>query len=371
MVKKIFSFVLVLVTLVMSVFTCVNGYYVLWGKNKLPSAVTSTFATTVTNPETGEEMPVIEANYYDNINNSGYSVVELLFNCYSGISKQSIYSRGFQLVFDKDGNQVYYNDPADGKQYEVFQYDRNGIGQSFLTGHKYTWGDPMLIDIDGTTYAVKLDGSYSINHRSVDSWKIARTVGLLGLNLLWENDNFYKEWTTTHNYTFKDLLLKLKDIIKSSSNGTGDSVISLIDLGDFLHVYSVDDNGQISATPLGINTLQNSYFTISTHYDTRGIVWAEQSLFDSVAGDNLFNISGIDNNVTYWTAKTNIELTEKDFIERYSVADNGYYYSLSTEKINELKNFENINININFNVSNFTKFIELKIPIIIKAKQIK
>ena len=79
MVKKIFSFVLVLVTLVMSVFTCVNGYYVLWGKNKLPSAVTSTFATTVTNPETGEEMPVIEANYYDNINNSGYSVVELLF----------------------------------------------------------------------------------------------------------------------------------------------------------------------------------------------------------------------------------------------------------------------------------------------------
>ena len=149
------------------------------------------------------------------------------------------------------------------------------------------------------------------------------------------------------------MLIKVGQILKSSSNGTGDSVISLVDLGDFLHIYEIDENGQVSGEPVGNRTLTNSYFTMQTHYDNRGMVWAKQSMFGSVAGDSQFNISGIADNVDYWKVTSEVRLTEQDFVARYLTSENGYYYALSTEKINELKNFKNIEINVNFNISNF------------------
>ena len=348
---KIVDIVLIFVTVVMTFLSGVLLYYKTVGKDKLPSAVTSTYATTVTDPQTGEEKPTIEANYYANKNGSGYEVIELLFNSYSGISKSAIYSRGFQLVYDKQGNIVEYTNPV-GQTSEIFQYNRYG-DNSFETGHEYEWGDPLLIDIDGKTYAVELDGKYTITTKKFSFLKaVGHTfAGLFtGYDYSTKAYNFY---TNEYKYTFKDLLVKIGHVLKSSNNGTGDSVIPLVDLGDFLHVYGVDDNGQVSGEPLGVNTLQNSYFTMSTHYDVRGLVWAEQSIFESVAGDSNFNISGINTNVDYWKVETQLRITEKDFVGRYVTAESGFYYVLSTEKINEIKNFDNIEVIIDFNVSNF------------------
>lgn len=336
--RKIVNIVLIIVTVFMTVTSGVCIYFKTVGKNKLPSAITSTYATTVVDPQTGEELPTIEANYYSNKNGKGYEVVELLFNCYSGISKQAIYSRGFQLVTANNETKLY-------------QYNRYN-DSAFETGHEYEWGDKMLIDIDGDTYAVALDGKYDITYSYVDGAKIARTIGFIGLNFLFEDTNFTKTETKTYNYTFEDLLLKVKEIIKSCSNGTGDGVISLVDLGDFLHIYGVDEDGKIDSEPLGTGTLQNSYFTMTTHFDNRGMVWAKQSIFKSVAGDSDFNISGISDKVDYWRVKTEYNLTEEDFVSRYLVSDSGFYYSLPMDKITELKNFEDLEINIVFNVSN-------------------
>lgn len=305
----------------------------------MPSAITSTYATTVEDPNTGEQLPTIEANYYSNNNGKGYEVIELLFNCYSGISKQAIYSRGFQLVINDDGAKLY-------------QYNRYD-GVNFETGHEYEWGDKMVIDINGETYAVALDGEYSITTKNFNLGKaIWHTIS--GIFTGWNyNENAFSYETKTYQYTFEDLLIKVGQILKSSSNGTGDSVISLVDLGDFLHIYEIDENGQVAGEPIGNRTLINSYFTMQTHYDNRGMVWAKQSMFQSVAGDSQFNISGIADNVDYWKVTSEVELTEQDFVARYLTSENGYYYSLSTEKINELKNFENLEINIDFNISNF------------------
>ena len=336
--RKIVNFVLVIVTAFMTVVSGVCIYYKTIGKDKIPSAITSTYATTVIDPQSGEELPTIEANYYSNKNGKGYEVVELLFNCYSGIAKQAIYSRGFQLVTANNETKLY-------------QYNRYS-GTSFETGHEYKWGDKMIIDIDGETYAVALDGTYDITTKRFSFLKaVGHTfAGLFtGYNY---KEKAYTVETTTYKYTFEDLLTKVGQILKSCSNGTGDSVISLIDLGDFLHIYGVDENGRIDGEPLGVNTLKNSYFTMETHFDNRGMVWAKQSMFKSVAGDSNFNISGISDNVDYWRVKTEYNLTENDFVGRYLVSDSGFYYSLATEKINEIKNFENIEVNITFNVSN-------------------
>ena len=143
--KKILNIALIVVTAFMTLMSCVYVYYITIGKHKIPTAVTSTYATTITDPQTGESKPVLEANYYANKNGKGYEVVELLFNCYSGYGKQAIYSRGFQLVKDKQGNIVPY---VFGEQKEnVYQYNRYN-NQNYETGHNYSWGDPMLIDIN-------------------------------------------------------------------------------------------------------------------------------------------------------------------------------------------------------------------------------
>lgn len=352
---KIFNFALVIVTMIMTFASGVLIYYKTLGKNTLPTGVTSTYATTVMDPQSGEVKPVIEANYYANKNGTGYQVFELVFNCYSGIGKQAIYSRGFQLVYDKDLNIIPYTYEVENTtiKSDIYQYNKYG-NVAFETGHDYKWGDPMIIDIDGKTYAVKLDGQYQVSRKRVDAAKIARTIGFMGLNLFFEGNEFEHTEIKTYNYTFKDLLIKVGQIIKSCSNGTGDSVIPLIDLGDFLHVYNVDDNGQIAGEPLGKYTLQNSYFTMATHYDNRGMVWSKQSLFESVAGNNQFNISGINEDVDYWQDKTQYTITEKDFTARYVNSENGFYYSLSTEKMNEIKNFDNTEVIIDFDVSKFS-----------------
>ena len=336
---RIVNIALVVVTVFLTLMSGVLLYYKTIGKDKVPSAITSTYATTVEDPQTGEQLPTIEANYYSNRNDNGYEVIELLFNCYSGISKQAIYSRGFQLVINEDGTKLY-------------QYNRYD-GVNFETGHEYEWGDIMVIDINGTTYGVALDGTYTVTTKNFNLGKaIWHTIS--GLFTGWNyEENAYNYNTKTYEYTFEDLLIKVGQILKSSSNGTGDSVISLVDLGDFLHIYEIDENGQVSGEPVGNRTLTNSYFTMQTHYDNRGMVWAKQSMFGSVAGDSQFNISGIADNVDYWKVTSEVRLTEQDFVARYLTSENGYYYALSTEKINELKNFENIEINVDFNISNF------------------
>ena len=107
---RIVNIALVVVTVFLTLMSGVLLYYKTIGKDKVPSAITSTYATTVEDPQTGEQLPTIEANYYSNRNDNGYEVIELLFNCYSGISKQAIYSRGFQLVINEDGTKLYqYN----------------------------------------------------------------------------------------------------------------------------------------------------------------------------------------------------------------------------------------------------------------------
>jgi len=136
----------------------------------------------------------------------------------------------------------------------------------------------------------------------------------------------------------------MREIIKSSSHGSGDSVISLVDLGDFLHIYSVDEDGKVSGEPIGDRTLINSYFTVQVHYDNRDMVTAKQSMFGSVAGDSSYNKTGV-SEVNYWRANNEVMLTEADFVAI------GGIYSLPVATLNKLS-VDTVDIVINMNISN-------------------
>lgn len=346
--KKTINIILIVLTIIMSFPIFFYIYMQFWGKDKLPTPILSSYVTTITDPHTQEELKPIEANYYANKNGKGKEVMELLFNCYSGVEKQAIYSRGFQLVYEKDGSSnLYYYD----------RYD----GVSFETGHKYDENSPFLIDIDGITYAMKLDGEYTVTTYELNTKKIARTAFCLGINLLFEDVNYQRRIDTIYTYTFEDLLNKLRSIIKSSSNNYGDHTIPLIDLGDFLHIYELDENNRVIGDPINRTAFTNSYFSAQTHYDNRGIVWAKQSLFKSVAKDSNYNVTGINDTADYWQVKSQINISEKDMTSRNT--SDGLMLSLSLDKLKELKSYSNIDIivtidlnKINENVAGFDYF---------------
>lgn len=343
--KKIFNALIIFVSLVGVVFIALFAYYKL-STNDVFTNQTSTYATSVTDPMTGEELSPLSASYYQNYNNTGLEVVEFQIRAYSDQHKNAIYRRGFQYIIDKEeGNTLWYYDT----------YDR----VSFPSGHKYDeindagkLKEAYFIELDGEIVATRMDGSYSKTTLVTDGTKVARTIFCLGINLLFEDTNYLKEKTETHYYTMEEFMQTLADIIKGSTAGTGDYTLPVVDLGDFWHLYEVDENGTVSDKPIGNGGQINSYFTIEVHSDKRGMSYAGQSMFGIVANNADFNISGVDYDAEYWKSTTVYNLDESDFEVRYSTVDLGYYYSLSPTLINELKNFENLDINIVFNISN-------------------
>ena len=343
--KKIFNALIIFVSLVGVVFIALFAYYKL-STNDVFTNQTSTYATSVTDPMTGEELSPLSASYYQNYNNTGKEVVEFQIRAYSDQNKNAIYRRGFQYIIDKEeGNTLWYYDT----------YDR----VSFPSGHIYDevndegkLKEAYFIELDGELVATRMDGSYSNTTPVTDGTKVARTIFCLGINLLFEDTNYLKEKTEIHYYTMEEFMQTLADIIKGSTAGTGDYTLPVVDLGDFWHLYEVDENGTVSDKPIGNGGQINSYFTIEVHSDKRGMSYAGQSMFGIVANNADFNISGVDYDAEYWKSTTVYNLDESDFEVRYSTVDLGYYYSLSPTLINELKNFENLDINIVFNISN-------------------
>lgn len=97
--KKIFNALIIFVSLVGVVFIALFAYYKL-STNDVFTNQTSTYATSVTDPMTGEELSPLSASYYQNYNNTGKEVVEFQIRAYSDQNKNAIYRRGFQYIID-------------------------------------------------------------------------------------------------------------------------------------------------------------------------------------------------------------------------------------------------------------------------------
>ena len=343
--KKFINFSLIVLAFLGVIFTLVYALTILQDSG-LYNNSTSTYASSVTDPMTGEKLSPLAVSYFENYNNLGKEVVEFKIRAYSDSNKQALYERGYQLIIDEEnGNDLWYYDTV--------------YGTSFPSGHPYDETTQegqakefYYIDIDDELVALKLDGYSTTYKTKTNGWKIFRTIATLGTNLIFEDTNYEKTEVETHYYTMEELLLGMKDIVKGSSYGSGEYTMPLIDLGEFLHIYEVN-NGTIADEPIGSGTLINSYFAVDIKYDRRGLSYAGQSMFGSVANDSNYNVTGIDFDVNYWTSHSIYNISQNDFEMRYSELNNGYYFSLSSDLINELKNYDNLDIYINFDLSVF------------------
>lgn len=343
---KVLDYVLIGCSVIAILFTCVFAYHVYTSKEIFTNS-TSTYVASYKDPNTGKDVNPFSLNYYQNYNNTGLEVLEWCVNGYADQKMSALYGRGYQLVIDsKNGNKLYFCDSYDGVSWQsMHEYNEtNEDGQ---------YKNFYYVSINNELKAIRLDGSYTVTTEKIDGWKVFRTIGFMGLNFFVEDTNFTIKETKTYYYTIEDLMLKFVNMIKSNSVGTGDFVLPVVDLGDFIHVYEVDKDGTVADSPIGKDGQINSYFSIDVHYDKRGMTYADQSMYGSVMGDNDYNTTGIDFDVNYWKSTVTYNITEKDFTARYSSVEQGYYYALSQDLINELKNYEDMEINVVFDVDKF------------------
>ena len=340
--KKILDVLVIWITIVAVLFIAVYIYYLVTDKDLFTNS-TSTYVASYKDPHTGEDVNAMSVQYFQNYNNTGKEVVEARINGYSDQTMQAIYGRGYQLVIDGDKTELYYCDTYDGVSWSsMHKYDdTNDEGQS---------KNFYYVSINDELYAIRLDGSYEKTSTDVGKIVGAIWVGPYIIQSA-QTGNWGFTKTETIYYTMEDLLLHFKDLATSLSYGTGDFELPVVDLGDFIHVYDVDEDGTVSDTPIGEGGQINSYFSIDVHYDRRGMTYAEQSMFKSVAGDSNYNVTGIDFDVNYWQSRVVYNLDESDFDYRYSSVDEGNYYFLSSSTINELKSYDNLEINIIFDIS--------------------
>lgn len=326
---KFLNFVIILITVLATMIDFGYIYFTTIGKDKVPTGLTTSYVSSITDPQTKEEMTVMKVNVLSNEVNNGLPMVEFMINSYTDTAKSAVIGIGFQLV----GDELYfYNRTNSGSFQAVTEFDQQN--------------SVFLIDIDEQLFALKLDGTYQVP--VLDGWKIVRTIGTLALNTLWEGPNF--EILETRSYTIKEFMEAIRNTVVSNSNGTGEGILSLVDVSQYFNLYDATTNEQISNEELGNYGLTRSYFDVEYSYSKAGVNWAEQSLFGSVAGDSDYNTSSVDANKDYWQAVSHVELTEEDFERRTSALNEMDYLYLTANAIDKMNINTAVEIYISINL---------------------
>lgn len=326
---KFLNFVIILITVFATMIDFAYIYFTTWGKDKVPTGLTTSYVSSITDPQTNEDLTVMEVNVLSNEVNNGLPMVEFLINSYTDTSKSAVIGIGFQLV----GDELYfYNRTNSGSFQSVTEFDQQN--------------SVFLIDIDEQLFALKLDGTYEVS--VLDGWKIARTILTFGINRYWEGPSL--ETTETHSYTIEEFMQAIRDTVVSNSNGTGEGTLSLVDVSQYFNLYDATTNEQISNEELGSYGLTRSYFDVEYSYSKAGVNWAEQSLFGSVAGDSDYNTSSVDANKDYWQAVSRVELTEEDFERRTSTLNDMDYLYLTSDAIDKMNINTAVEVYISINL---------------------
>lgn len=326
------NIMIVIITIIALFFTIFYIYYKTWGKDKVPTSLTTTYVTTVIDPQTNEEKPFIEVNVMSNAVGNGQEMVEVLFNSYTGTDKQAIIGMGLQYI---NGKIYYYNRTNDGTGFIPVVDEDEQFNQK---------EDIFLTDINDQLFAIKIDGSYE-RGLNFGEWMGA----VFGTPVLkWFTGGV--PTTITEEYTLEDFMKALERTIVSNSNDTGNGILPLVEMSTYLSIYDATTNEQISNQELGEYGLKSSYFTIQYSYSKSGVNWAKQSLFGSVAGDGDYNNSTVDPNKDYWQATSRVELNIENFEKRTSALDGKDYLYLTPETISKMNLNTAVEVYININL---------------------
>ena len=285
-----------------------------------------------------EDRYFLEANFYSNSKNNGIALQELRLNYFTDYSLLS-------TAYRSTGMQYL----GDLKQEDLTLVE--------TTEEEANQNEPKGFSYYDTTNGISWDGNKlrtQMNRESCFTIKIDNRPFQIQLNKTFEWTTYQRQWwtlwiwnkPTTHviMYNYLNVFADCMQAIRSNSAGYGDYYIT-VDLSEYFTIRELDESGKYKQDD--VTDIIKNYSVLKFHYDENGARNSTQSMFKCIDCNPSYDVEDKNIDTTYWQERMVYNLTDKDFVYRYSKVYDGYFISLSVDTKTLFANMPRAKVNVN------------------------
>ena len=280
----------------------------------------------------------MEANFYSNSKNNGIALQELRLNYFTDYSLLSTAYRSTGMQF-----------LGDLKQEDLTLVE--------TTEEEANQNEPKGFSYYDTTNGISWDGNKlrtQMNRESCFTIKIDNRPFQIQLNKTFEWTTYQRQWwtlwiwnkPTTHviMYNYLNVFADCMQAIRTNSVGYGDYYIT-VDLSEYFTIRELDESGKYKQDD--VTDIIKNYSVLKFHYDENGARNSTQSMFKCIDCNPSYDVEDKNIDTTYWQERMVYNLTDKDFVYRYSKVYDGYFISLSVDTKTLFANMPRAKVNVN------------------------
>lgn len=285
-----------------------------------------------------EDRYFLEVNFYSNSKNNGIALQELRLNYFTDYSLLSTAYRSTGMQF-----------LGDLKQEDLILVE--------TTEEEANQNEPKGFSYYDTTNGISWDGNKlrtQMNRESCFTIKIDNRPFQIQLNKTFEWTTYQRQWwtlwiwnkPTTHviMYNYLNVFADCMQAIRTNSAGFGDYYIT-VDLSEYFTIRELDESGKYKQDD--VTDIIKNYSVLKFHYDENGARNSTQSMFKCIDCNPSYDVEDKNIDTTYWQERMVYNLTDKDFVYRYSKVYDGYFISLSVDTKTLFANMPRAKVNVN------------------------
>ncbi len=280
-----------------------------------------------------EDRYFLEANFYSNAKNNGIALQELRLNYFTDYSLLS-------TAYRSTGMQYL----GDLKQEDLTLVE--------TTKEEADQNEPKGFSYYDTTNGISWDGNKirtQLNRESCFTIKIDNRPFQIQLDKTFEWTTYKRQWytlwiwnkPTKHviMYNYLNVFADCMQAIRSNSAGYGDYYIT-VDLSEYFTIRELDEHGKYK---------QDDVTDIIKNYSV--LRNSTQSLFKCIDCNPSYDVEDKNIDTTYWQERMVYNLTDKDFVYRYSEVYDGYFVSLSVDMKSRFANMPRAKVNVSISTT--------------------
>ena len=289
-----------------------------------------------------EDRYFLEANFYSNAKNNGIALQELRLNYFTDYSLLS-------TAYRSTGMQYL----GDLKQEDLTLVE--------TTKEEADQNEPKGFSYYDTTNGISWDGNKirtQLNRESCFTIKIDNRPFQIQLDKTFEWTTYKRQWytlwiwnkPTKHviMYNYLNVFADCMQAIRSNSAGYGDYYIT-VDLSEYFTIRELDEHGKYKQDD--VTDIIKNYSVLKFHYDENGARNSTQSLFKCIDCNPSYDVEDKNIDTTYWQERMVYNLTDKDFVYRYSEVYDGYFVSLSVDMKSRFANMPRAKVNVSISTT--------------------
>ena len=171
-----------------------------------------------------------------------------------------------------------------------------------------------------------------------------------------------EKWTHreiwTNNFDFLDMPRLIAENIDSFITLKEGVSIRMFDFSKYFTLFGLDDNGKFTKPMQDEKILREwTMVNVKVTKTSKNMIDSKQSIFNSYKGNTEWSQDGNEYKQEYWKDETIYNVTNKDF--KFVQTDEGYNIQLKDSCIMYLKEFSNIVLNVDIDLSKFNNSINI------------